>query len=468
LDSSAIASPGLARPARAERLASLGRLLPIAAPVTLLGLALIAWWKALIQPDTWVGLVSGREIAHHFLPSIERLTLIAQGRRWVDQQWLGQLTLYGIERAGGVGVVVAVGIASLLTAFALAAFSAQERGASPPALLFWLIAGFLAGPSAGLVRTQSLAIPLFGLILWLILRDPDLRDRASLWTLPVLCLWANIHGSVVLGSALVAAHGLQALLRTGRRWLPAALLALAPLTVLASPYAMSLPRYYHTMLLAPPYGRHIVEWQRTTPSTAPLFFGVAGICALLICVRGKRLRPIDAIVLALTFASALSAVRLTLWFGVAALAIMPPLTSGKTTRSSEFDRPAAGLAAAALIAVSVLGLGWVSQRNYESSSSVVTALRTQPPTARVAAVYNLADWVLWAAPNLRGRVELDARAELLTKNEWQYVDSFSPAVSRHYTLLVVDRSALAARIIKASPRWRRIVSGDGVILLQRG
>ena len=141
MDSSAIASRGLARPAHAERVASLGRLLPIAAPVTLLGLALAAWWKALIQPDTWVGLVTGREVAHHFLPSIERLTLIAQGRHWVDQQWLGQLTLYGIERAGGVGVVVAVGIACLLTAFALTAFSAQERGGSPPALLFWLIAG---------------------------------------------------------------------------------------------------------------------------------------------------------------------------------------------------------------------------------------------------------------------------------------------------------------------------------------
>src|SRR5438067_1598905 len=234
MDSSAIASRGLVRPAHAERVASLGRLLPIAAPVTLLGLALAAWWKALIQPDTWVGLVTGREVAHHFLPSIERLTLIAQGRHWVDQQWLGQLTLYGIERAGGVGVVVAVGIACLLTAFALSAFSAQERGGSAPALLFWLVAGFLAGPTAGLVRTQSLALPLFALILWLILRDPDLRDRASLWTLPLLCLWANIHGSVVLGSGLVAAHGLQSLLRTGRRPLPAALLVLAPLTVLAS------------------------------------------------------------------------------------------------------------------------------------------------------------------------------------------------------------------------------------------
>jgi hypothetical protein len=74
---------------------------------------------------------------------------------------------------------------------------------------------------------------------------------------------------------------------------------------------------------------------------------------------------------------------------------------------------------------------------------------------------------LWAAPNLRGRVELDARAELLKKNEWRYVDDFSPAFVSHYRLVVEDRQSMAARIVKADPRWHRIASGDGVILLKR-
>jgi hypothetical protein len=252
----------------------------------------------------------------------------------------------------------------------------------------------------------------------------------------------------------------------GLRRLPLALLFLAPLTVLVSPYGFRLPGYYHTMLFAAPYGRHIVEWQRTTPSTAPLFFAVAGICILVICFRGRRLRTIDAIVLALTFVGALDAVRLTLWFGIAALAVMPPLTSRRAVRSSEFAHAAAGFATAALIAVSAVGLAWAAQRHYEGANGVVAALRSQPPTARVAASYILADWALWEAPNLRGRVELDARAELLTQQEWRDVDNFSPAVTRHYTVLVV-KQPVAKRLIDGPGRWRRVGAGDGAVVLTR-
>ena len=149
----------------------------------------------------------------HGLPTVERLTFLAHGRRWVDQQWLSQLLLYELERLGGVGAVVALGAAAFLIALAIAAFVAQSQGASPYSLLFWSLAVFLVEPSAAGVRTQSLVVPLFSVILWLIVRDPNLQRRSSLLALPVLCLWANLHGSVVLVAAIVAAHGLQALLR---------------------------------------------------------------------------------------------------------------------------------------------------------------------------------------------------------------------------------------------------------------
>lgn len=466
-ESSASASLDIQQAAVSRWATSLGGLLPVIAPVTLLGVALVAASRALIQPDTWVALVTGREVADHGLPSVDRLTLLAQGRQWVDQQWLGQLTIYAVERIGGVGMVVSVCLAAMLTAFAFAAASARARGASPGALLFWLIAGFLAGPTAALVRTQSLAIPIYGVILWLILRDPDLRDRKSLWTLPLLVLWANVHGSVLLGAGLVVAWGFQSVLRNGMRRLPVALLTLAPLTVFASPYALALPSYYHRMLVAPPYGRQIVEWQRTTLGNAPLFFAVAGICALVIVGRWRRLRPIDAIVLALTFVSALSAVRLTLWFGIAALAIMPPLTrTSKSLGPSEFRRPSAGLAVAVLLIVGLGALGWDSNRSYDGSSKIITALRSAPSTARVDAGYTLADWVLWEAPNLRGRVELDARAELLTKQEWKDLYKFSPAMFRPYTLFVTE-PRLARRIMRADHHLRSDLAVHGVVLLQR-
>lgn len=108
-----------------------------------------------------------------------------------------------------------------------------------------------------------------------------------------LCLWANIHGSVLLGAAVVSAHGFQALLRTGRRRLPLAVFLLAPATILASPYALALPAYYRTMLLHPPFGREIIEWQRTTPATAPLFFAIAAVAALALLIQRRRLVPVE-------------------------------------------------------------------------------------------------------------------------------------------------------------------------------
>jgi len=79
-------------------------LVPVACPAALLAVVLAGIGRNILVPDTWVGLVSGREIAHHGLPTVEHLTVLGQGNRWVDQQWLAQLGLYAAERARGGGL----------------------------------------------------------------------------------------------------------------------------------------------------------------------------------------------------------------------------------------------------------------------------------------------------------------------------------------------------------------------------
>src|SRR4051795_13489435 len=70
----------------------------------LLVLVLAAYAAALLltatgtAPDTWLAVVSGREVAHG-LPSVNHLTILAAGARWVDQQWLAQLVFYGAYSA---------------------------------------------------------------------------------------------------------------------------------------------------------------------------------------------------------------------------------------------------------------------------------------------------------------------------------------------------------------------------------
>ena len=443
-------------------------LLPVVAPLTLVGLVVSA--ANIVQTDTWVALVSGREVALHGLPSVEHLTVLAHGRPWVDQQWLAQLLLYEIERIGGVGLVVAVCAAAALAAFALVAASAQSRGASPVALAFWIPLAFLAGPWGVQARTQSVALPLFGLTVWLILRDPDLRRRSSLWLLAVLCVWANVHGSVTLAAAVVCAHGLQSLLRTGLRRLPLAVFLLAPAAVLVSPYALALPGYYRTMLLHPPYGRQIVEWQRTTPANAPLFFAIAVLALAVVAVARRRLAPAEWTILALTFAAALSAFRLTPWFGLAMLAVVPPLTSRRRT-PPEFAQLGAALAATLLLLILGAGLARSAARDYDGPRELLAALQAEPTSKRIYADLPLADWALWNEPGLRGRIAYDGRPELMTPAQFSDVIRFArlaPGWTKavHGYSLIITNHATAQRLISGRG-WTPAASSSGIVLLRR-
>ncbi|MGZ4317216.1 MAG: hypothetical protein ACXVRS_15500, partial [Gaiellaceae bacterium] len=75
--------------------------------------SLVAFWllvvvaalpQELVQ-DSWLALVSGREVAQHGLSNTDSLTVWTTGRPWVDQQWLGQLFFYWLWLLGGLRAV---------------------------------------------------------------------------------------------------------------------------------------------------------------------------------------------------------------------------------------------------------------------------------------------------------------------------------------------------------------------------
>lgn len=80
--------------------------------------------------DGWMALLSGREVVRHGLPGHEHLTIWASGRRWVDQQWLAQVAIYGVERLGGLRLLMIVHALVSSAALAAAAVLARRLGAS--------------------------------------------------------------------------------------------------------------------------------------------------------------------------------------------------------------------------------------------------------------------------------------------------------------------------------------------------
>lgn len=418
-------------------------LLAVAAPLALLAVVLAALSPALVVGDSWLALVAGREVAEHGLPHVDHLTALTAGRRWVDQQWLGQLVLYGAARLGGVGAALALCLACSLAAVALCLHVAYRRGASPGTLLLFAVLAVASAPWGFQLRTQSIALALFALTLWLLERD-------SLLVLPVLALWANVHGSVVVGVALVLARAVVA-----RR----PLLALAPLAVLASPYAASLPGYYRLMLLDPPFGTAVKEWHRTEPSALTLVFFVLAVVAV---VLARRVDRFGLVVLALTGALALDAIRGIVWFALAALAFLP---AAATRRRAVLSGAGASVFAVFACAVAVAAVAWAGTRDVEGRFPSALLSVPGPVLANEAS----ADWLLWHRPGLRVaydvRFELDTKAQIARLLAWRRLRPGWRALAAGYRT-VVDDPKHVDRLVAAGG-WRRVLSSRTLAVAER-
>ncbi len=457
-------------------------LLAVAAPVALLAIGLAVFSPALMTQDFWLALVSGREIAEHGLPHVDHLTVMASGHRWVDQQWLAQILLYEVARLG-VGAAAGLCLLAVAAALAIVGIIAYRREASPIAILVFLVFCIAAAPWGMQFRPQALALPLFSLTLFLLTRDPFARRNSTLWVLPVLCLWANLHGSAVLGALLVMVYSVQALVRgAGRAAKTRALacLVLSAPALLVSPYAPSLPGYYRLMLVDPPFGREIREWHRTTPSgLTAIFFLLLAVALVLVATRRRRLGFLDLLVLGLTLATALEAIRGIVWFGLACAAFLPALAT-RRPGTSRLEGRGAELLTWTAAAATLGAVVWLAARpataystRFPRAVADVVESRTTANHLLVYADDSSADWLLWRLPSLRGRIAYDVRFELLTKAQiarlvtWDRLDPGWRMTSAGYSLVVADPEHVTALV--ATGKWRRLVSGPRVaVAVRRG
>ena len=172
-------------------------------------------WGRVLGPDTYISLTAGRQIAAHGLPHVDRLSVAAAGRPWIDQQWLAHVIFYGLWRLGGDPAVAASSGIAVGAAVGLLFALCLRRGADLVATWLGVGGALVICLMYAETRAQSFAYPLFVALIWIILSELD-RGRFSpraLLVVPVLVLWANLHGSVLLGAAVAAGcFGTRALL----------------------------------------------------------------------------------------------------------------------------------------------------------------------------------------------------------------------------------------------------------------
>lgn len=469
----------------------------LAVAMLALGAGLIAYLPGAFSVDTWLALATGRDVWQSGLPHHETLTALSHGAVWIDQQWLSQLASYGLYRLGGFALLGIINVGLMVLGVAGAVVAARRLGAEARAVMLALpVCIWLLIPSRE-VRTQAFVIPLFLATVYLLARDSRTPSRRVYWCLPILVLWANLHGTVSLGVLLVGLRGvtlawerrslLSYSLRAWRR--PLVLAVAAPACLLTTPYGLSVVSYFQTMFLGSTVRHAVTEWQPITSAMlmAVPFFVIAAVALWSFGRSPSRTSLWEKLALIALAAGSISVIRNVLFFALAALVILPlsfdlPARKerGKSLTGTP-DRARLRLNAAITIAAAAALLMTSAATFVQPASKVEFAYQRvgvleavqrathNDPSLKVVADVRFADWLLWRDPALSGRIANDARFELLSPVQTAQLQSLFGALGTNwkqgahgFRLVVLDRRYApdTAQGLLAEP-GRRVLYDDG-------
>jgi hypothetical protein len=449
-----------------------------AADIGLTAIAVALWVGLLVllpsemSPDGWYAFLGGDVIVHHGLPSHDTLTVWGHGRRWVDQQWLAQLTYYGLYALGGLRLALLVNAAIVAGSFT---WAARLGGARRGVLWVPALGAIALGLGSSTLRPQTLILPLFVALTWLLLEDARVPSRRVFWAIPLLVVWANLHGTVTVGVLLVllaVAADAWPRRRTTRRTTGLAVLAVASL--FASPYALHLTGYYRTVLFSREFAKYLPDWMPTALSPATAAFYLLAFAAVFTIARAPRaLTLFERSALVVLLVLAVEASRGVTWFTLFAIVVLPGALPAWRVRVPAVAAVVLPVAAvAALVGAASRPSSWFG-RDYPSSSARVVA-DSAGAKATVFASARFNDWLLLRQPSLRGRLAYDARYELLPHG--RLADAVHVSIGRYdaerilrpFGVVVLRPGDTELRgTLERTGQWRQVAAGTKLVVLRR-
>lgn len=461
---------------------------PVAALIAADVLLILANGRAQISNDTWLNLVAGREIAESGLIRTNSLTVLARGTPVCDPQWLAHLAWYGLHHVGGFAALLLVRAALSALTVALACTMAIRGGATPGRTA---LAGVLVLPlitTNAAVRAQSFGELCFVGVLWLLHRDQRTPSAHTWLVVPLTALWTNLHGSVLLGVAIAA-------LVAPSRWVDRRrgrtsgasiardlVLALSiACAVFASPYAASLPAYFGSTVGNASFGMYVTEYRGPSLTTEPWVFVIAAV-ALVVIARARRSMAMFDIASSIALmVLAFSGIRFGVFLAFGLLLILPrALDAALAPGFLALEHPRGVRTIAAMIALAAVLVGVRAARTLDGAIARDFPPRTAAEISRYAgqsglvfASENYADTLLWYRPELRGRVALDARLDVLSAQQlaWEAALQSGRSVARlePYSVVAVDKSFWPAltRSLSRSSEWRAVAEDPAVLVFVR-
>jgi hypothetical protein len=459
--------------------------------------AVVVFWGRVLYSDTYTALSAGRLIARSGLPSHDSLTVAAHGSRWIDEQWLAHLIYYGAWRLGGYALVGATSALLVAVAFGLL-FRLMIRRGVTPVFAFGCVGLAFAVSDLNLeTRPQSFSYPLFVLLLTLLCaeqRNPRF-GRRLLFAWPLLVIWGNLHGSVLLGIAACGAFACVRAVPAARRgdalevarylgWL-----AVGILSALITPYGTGILGYYPS-LLGNPNLRYIGEWQHASlggPSV-PFFVLLLGTASYAVFAWRREVLPdpfLACLAAALTLMG-LQAIRYQVWFALIAVLLVGDLSTrvgrraAPTTASSRFlPRFAAAVAClAALVAATITATTPAQVFEDETPPAALRATAQAAQTTHGAILTDdlTGSALPWLYPQLAGRVAFDSRTEIFPAKPFKQLVRFL-TLSPHWQSALSGYDEISVTCLMGHPKlcqtipdlpgWRVVYATDSAVVSVR-
>lgn len=272
-------------------------------------------------------IAAGRWIlAHERVPTIDPFSFTMTGQPWVAFEWLSQIIYAAaFNFAGYAGLAAVVTVAAMALHFIV--FTFLRRRVGPVSMLVAIVSMDLILVNFLLARPHVLVWPIVAAWTAILLDSRDKGQAPPLALSLLMSLWANLHGSFILGFVIAGAIALDALIAAkwnGRAITGWMIFGLA--TIIAALFnANGIAGLLHPFSVMGLENLKLIgEWQPSNPSHTPVFYAILiGILGALL-YRGLSLKLGELLLLLVLLTMVFLQLRHQTWLAIVAPLILAP------------------------------------------------------------------------------------------------------------------------------------------------
>lgn len=367
------------------------------------------------------------------IPRVDAFTFTAAGLPWVDQQWLAHVIFGAVFGLGGWTALQVLWVGVVAATVGLTARAAFVAGAGLRMSVLVALAGFMVAAQGLGLRAQALGLLCLAILLVLV---AGRRDRPTLvWlAVPLLAAWVNLHGSFVVGLALLAATAVADGRDGSALRRDMALLTAAAVATFANPYGIDAWRYVVSIGTDPTISAFVTEWRHTDPlqPAGAVFYASITAAAILLALAARRARlPDVGSLLWLGILAALGAwaLRAVAWWGIGAVPVIAVAAAAarcsRAAAGSAEASPRRGLTGSAAVLAVVLAAGLAlampaERRLMDAPAGIADAVRSIAASHSGLRVFDAERWGSWLELEVPDASYFaDSRIELIPASAWR-------------------------------------------------